>query len=92
MRGASGYVPKHSQRGVIPDGLRDGSCRSGLCTGRLLSCWMRKRDTEQSDAVNRLATLTTQQSRILQLICQGKLNKQIAFDLSIAENHGPRRM
>ena len=42
-------------------------------------------EDEQSDAVGRLATLTNQQSRILQLICEGKLNKQIAFDLSIAE-------
>jgi DNA-binding NarL/FixJ family response regulator len=37
------------------------------------------------DAAARLATLTNQQARILQLICEGKLNKQIAFDLSIAE-------
>jgi len=29
--------------------------------------------------------LTNQQGRILELICEGKLNKQIAFDLSIAE-------
>ena len=33
----------------------------------------------------RLASLTNQQARILHLICEGKLNKQIAFDLSIAE-------
>ena len=35
--------------------------------------------------MERLSTLTNQQSRILQLICEGKLNKQIAYDLSIAE-------
>ncbi|MGB0506453.1 MAG: response regulator transcription factor [Pikeienuella sp.] len=34
----------------------------------------------------RLASLTNQQSRILELICAGKLNKQIAFDLSIADS------
>lgn len=43
-------------------------------------------DTEQAGAANRLASLTNQQSRILQLICDGKLNKQIAYDLSIAES------
>ena len=37
------------------------------------------------DALARLATLTNQQARILSLICEGKLNKQIAYDLSIAE-------
>ena len=33
----------------------------------------------------RLSSLTNQQARILNLICEGKLNKQIAYDLSIAE-------
>jgi DNA-binding NarL/FixJ family response regulator len=36
-------------------------------------------------ALARLGLLTRQQTRILQLICEGKLNKQIAFELSIAE-------
>ena len=36
-------------------------------------------------AVTRLAELTPQQLRILGLVCEGKLNKQIAFDLEIAE-------
>ena len=29
--------------------------------------------------------MTRQQAKILQLICEGRLNKQIAYDLSIAE-------
>lgn len=33
----------------------------------------------------RLASLTPQQLRILEMICQGKLNKQIAFELGLAE-------
>ncbi len=37
------------------------------------------------DHIERLSTLTPQQGRILELVCEGKLNKQIAFDLSIAE-------
>lgn len=37
------------------------------------------------DSVARLKTLTPQQGRILELVCEGKLNKQIAFDMSIAE-------
>lgn len=81
--GASGYVPKHSPRDVFreafaaigagdrwfPDGLPDADAGAG----------------ERRDAVSRLATLTRQQARILDLICEGKLNKQIAYDLSIAE-------
>ncbi len=36
-------------------------------------------------AVERLSQLTPQQFRILELVCAGKLNKQIAYELSIAE-------
>ncbi|HIP80595.1 MAG TPA: response regulator transcription factor, partial [Kiloniellaceae bacterium] len=39
----------------------------------------------EEDAIQRLTQLTPQQARILQCVCEGKLNKQIAFDLSIAE-------
>ncbi|SPH17244.1 Transcriptional regulatory protein DegU [Defluviimonas aquaemixtae] len=82
--GASGFVPKHSQREIFrtafaaiakgesyaPEGyLADGG----------------EPATPQEDAIARLNLLTRQQSKILQLICEGKLNKQIAFDLSIAE-------
>jgi len=35
--------------------------------------------------VEKLASLTPQQVTILKLICEGKLNKQIAYELSIAE-------
>jgi DNA-binding NarL/FixJ family response regulator len=83
--GANGFVPKHSQRAVfsraygamaggetfLPEGYIDPE--GGLS------------DAGPLDAVERLATLTNQQSRILSLICEGKLNKQIAYELSIAE-------
>ena len=82
--GADGFVPKHSQRSVFcrafealargeaftPDGYIDPHGPG---------------DSGPGDALSRLSTLTTQQARILSLICEGKLNKQIAYDLSIAE-------
>lgn len=79
--GANGYVPKHSQRAVFRtafDALRRGE--TFLPEGCVLT-----EDDTADDAISRLATLTNQQGRILQLICEGKLNKQIAYDLSIAE-------
>ncbi|TDX32495.1 response regulator [Rhodovulum visakhapatnamense] len=82
--GAAGFVPKHSPRDVfraafatIAEGevyVPDGVVLSDQ-TGA----------PARDDAIRRLALLTPQQGRILQLICAGKLNKQIAFDLSIAE-------
>ncbi|KKW68718.1 LuxR family transcriptional regulator [Lampropedia cohaerens] len=40
---------------------------------------------EEKDAAQRLATLTPQQMRVLQLVAAGRLNKQIAHDLGTSE-------
>jgi len=42
-------------------------------------------DAPASDLTARLATLTPQQVRVLQMLRQGLLNKQIAFDLGVGE-------
>lgn len=86
--GAAGYIPKHSEREVfrtafstlrrgevfVPDGYLSGA--DGLADHG---------SQERNAALARMATLTNQQARILDLIKAGKLNKQIAFELSIAE-------
>ncbi|WP_170756021.1 response regulator transcription factor [Ruegeria lacuscaerulensis] len=82
--GASGYVPKHSQRDVFRTAFETVHAGNVFLPDGCVLIDLDGAD-EQSDAVGRLATLTNQQSRILQLICEGKLNKQIAYDLSIAE-------
>ena len=41
--------------------------------------------TPAEEAVARLALLTRQQGKILQLVSAGLMNKQIAYELSIAE-------
>ncbi len=42
-------------------------------------------DDEQSDFIRRLATLTPQQIRVLMMLSDGLMNKQIAYELSISE-------
>lgn len=82
--GAAGFVPKHSQRDVFRTALETISAGNRFVpSGHIL---LPDTNTQADlDAAGRLASLTTQQARILDLICEGKLNKQIAFDLSIAE-------
>ncbi|MGV8955402.1 MAG: response regulator transcription factor [Cypionkella sp.] len=80
--GAAGFVPKHARREVFRAAfevlrqggtyLPDGYVSLGV-------------ETQQEAAISRLGQLTRQQTRILQLICEGKLNKQIAYELTIAE-------
>ena len=42
-------------------------------------------EPDEDRLLSRMSDLTPQQARILAAICEGKLNKQIAFDHSIAE-------
>jgi DNA-binding NarL/FixJ family response regulator len=41
--------------------------------------------SSMSDLTTRMATLTPQQVRVLQMLRQGLLNKQIAYDLGVGE-------
>lgn len=82
--GANGFVPKHSQRGVFRQAF-DALARDEVFLPEGFVDVAGAGQPAGEDAVTRLSTLTNQQARILQLICEGKLNKQIAFDLSIAE-------
>ena len=84
--GAAGFVPKHSKSEVFSEALtalRDG--RTFTPENYVAVTDPDEPQTDAEEALARLRTLTKQQARILQLICEGKLNKQIAYDLSIAE-------
>jgi DNA-binding NarL/FixJ family response regulator len=84
--GAAGFIPKHSRRDVFRaafDAIREGRCF--LPEGFLPQADPAAPATEAEAALFRLGLLTRQQAKILQLICEGMLNKQIAYELSIAE-------
>ncbi len=84
--GAAGFVPKHSRREVFRaafDALRMG--QRFLPEGYVSPPEGKSQATARDEAIGRLALLTRQQAKILQLICEGLLNKQIAYELSIAE-------
>lgn len=80
--GAAGYVPKHASQAQFRAALDNIARGTPYLPDTFVPCGTL--DT-RSDALVRLGTLTAQQARILDLICAGKLNKQIAFDLGIAE-------
>ncbi|UMA66251.1 response regulator transcription factor [Roseivivax marinus] len=79
--GADGFVPKHSQSAVFRRAY------AALVAGERFvpESYIDPEGDAGTDAIDRLATLTNQQARILSLICAGRLNKQIAFELAIAE-------
>ncbi|RJL04034.1 DNA-binding response regulator [Paracoccus aestuarii] len=81
--GAAGFVPKHSRREVFRAAFE------ALAAGEVFAPDLpaeAEPEAPHADAViRRLSQLTRQQARILELICEGRMNKQIAYELSIAE-------
>ncbi len=81
--GAAGFIPKTTEIEVMREAVRavlDG----GLWTPPDLDM-PTSRDGRESDMVRRLASLTPQQLRVLMMLSEGLLNKQIAFELSVSE-------
>lgn len=81
--GAAGYVPKHSSR----EAFRTAFQRLAAGERHLPEGYEPPTGDgdRAAEAMARLALLTRQQGRILELLCQGRLNKQIAWESSIAE-------
>lgn len=79
--GASGFIPKSRGIDVIRDAIgivMDG----GVWTPPDVDV---ATPDESADVVRRLATLTPQQVRVLMMLSEGLLNKQIAYELSVSE-------
>ncbi|PUB19432.1 response regulator [Yoonia sediminilitoris] len=85
--GAAGFIPKDAPRHVIADALaevQDGE--KFLPPGFWPQPRARAQDAASPEDISqRLAALTPQQSRIINLICAGKPNKVIAYELSVTE-------
>ena len=85
--GASGFVPKQASRDLYRTAF-EAVAAGGIFLPpgvTLEETAGRGEAGERQDAIRRLGSLTQQQTRILGLVCEGKLNKQIAYELSIAE-------
>jgi DNA-binding NarL/FixJ family response regulator len=81
--GASGFIPKSLESDRI------GAAIQAVLAG---DTWTPpdvelgpSDDKETADLVRRLATLTPQQVRVLMMLSEGLLNKQIAYELSVSE-------
>ena len=83
--GASGFVPKHSPREVFQQAFRTIAAGGTHLPDEVDMDGDDGPPSQRETALERMAQLTRQQMNILELICEGKLNKQIAYDLSIAE-------
>ena len=80
--GASGFIPKTTSVEQMRTAIR-----SVLEGGAWVppDIELGDSDPETSDIVARLASLTPQQMRVLMMLSEGLLNKQIAHELSVSE-------
>jgi len=86
--GAAGFIPKSTPRDAIAAALRqilNGELYIPPQADDAQSVEEDAEDAETADIARRIATLTAQQQRVLEMLGTGKLNKEIAFDLSITE-------
>ncbi|MGI9352030.1 MAG: response regulator [Rhizobiaceae bacterium] len=81
--GASGFIPKSSGTDYIIEGLRY------VLAGEV---WVPPNvdletdmDPESADIIGKLQSLTPQQTRVLSMLGEGLLNKQIAYELDVSE-------
>ncbi len=81
--GASGFVPKSLPVETIRGAVRE-VLEGGVWTPPDLDL-DQAGDGENAELVARLATLTPQQVRVLMMLSEGLLNKQIAYKLGVSE-------
>lgn len=86
VAGAAGFVPKHSKRELFRMAFETIALGEIFVPeANLASLTEHANATPQDDAIRRLSKLTRQQAKILEQVCEGKMNKQIAHDMEIAE-------
>lgn len=81
--GASGFISKSSCIDEIRKAIQ--TVLNGDIASPALHDSGQEQDTEMADLMARLKTLTPQQNRVLGMLCEGLLNKQIAYELSVSE-------
>lgn len=84
--GAAGYLPKSAGLDELRDAIRAVlACEQWLPTTLRGAVARTQSDSGDADLAARLASLSPQQFRVLTLVAQGLLNKQIADRLDVQE-------
>jgi DNA-binding NarL/FixJ family response regulator len=85
--GVVGFIPKSVPKSMLREAI-DEILAGGVFTPpsyRKVGEQEQESSGGDSDTAKRLASLTPQQFRVLQMLSEGKLNKQIAYELNVGE-------
>ncbi len=84
--GAAGFIPKDSARETLREAILDiWDGKTYLPPGYEVASKRSSADPNIAEISRKIAALSQQQSRILSLICKGKPNKLIAYEMHLAE-------
>lgn len=84
--GAAGFIPKDVARETLQDALLDiWDGKAYLPAGYKMPAKMDVLPPSVAEISRKIAGLSRQQARILSLICMGKPNKLIAYEMNLAE-------
>jgi DNA-binding NarL/FixJ family response regulator len=83
--GASGYIPKSASVETIVQAVRRVLDGDVWLPPHLADTAAAPLDSAEASAAARIAELTPQQFRVLGMIAEGLLNKQIAYELKVSE-------
>ncbi len=81
--GAAGFIPKSTEVALMREAIRQ-VLAGEIWTPADLDL-LQPTDSVVADMMRRLSSLTPQQLRVLMMLTQGLLNKQIAFALTVSE-------
>ena len=82
--GASGFIPKSAPLPTITQAIRD-VLDGDMWLPEGVAERLERVQPDITDISDRLASLTPQQFRVLGMLAEGLLNKQIAYDLEVSE-------
>ena len=82
--GASGFIPKSAPLPTITEAIQ-AVLEGDVWLPEGVADKIERMQAEATDFSERLASLTPQQFRVLGMLAEGLLNKQIAYDLDVSE-------
>ncbi|MBS3647511.1 response regulator transcription factor [Pseudaminobacter sp. 19-2017] len=83
--GAAGFIPKSARKDALAAAIRSVMEGAIYVPENYSGRPPEGEGADRAEMVRRLSTLTPQQLRVLQMLRQGLLNKQIAYELQVGE-------
>ena len=83
--GSAGFIPKSTRKPELAGAIRTVMDGEVFLPPDYEPSDTEEEDSERREMIERLSSLTAQQLRVLQMLREGLLNKQIAYELDVGE-------